>query len=603
MFIRRTATRNRTSGDAYVTFRLVRTERIEGKVRQITLLNLGRHFAVPPEDWPLLCARLEQLISPQGDFLPLELPPALEQQAQRYKALLVAHAPAEDTATASAPMFEMVDIQSLELTQPRSVGVEYVALEAMAALGFEAFLKTLGLNGVTCSAIVGQVVARMAAPGSELSTWGWLRRSSALGELLDVDFETLSLMRLYRSSDALVKHREAIESYLFGQLSTVFGLQETVTLYDLTNTYFEGEVAGNGQAAYGRSKEKRSDCKLVTLGLVLDGSGFVRRSRVFEGNAVEARTVESMLQGLGAPAGALVVMDAGIATKATIAWLVEQGYRYLVVSRSSTRHAVGEEALTVETAQGQSIQVRKELSEDGKEVRLYCHSPGRERKESAMNRKSAQRFEQGLQKLADSLAKPRGEKRFDKVNQRLGRLKEKSRGASRHYEITLTADESGKQATALTWKAAPLDGTRWTEPGTYCLASNETQWDEARLWSTYTMLTDLEAVFRSLKSELGLRPVYHHSAHRTEGHLFISVLAYQFVQYQRTRLKAKNIHTRWDGLREILSIQRRVTADFRQSNGRTLHVRKATTPEPELKALYDALGLAPLPGGTRKLIG
>ena len=117
----------------------------------------------------------------------------------------------------------------------------------------------------------------------------------------------------------------------------------------------------------------------------------------------------------------------------------------------------------------------------------------------------------------------------------------------------------------------------------------------------YIMLTDLEAVFRSLKSELGLRPIFHSKEERSDGHLFISVLAYQFVQVLRSRLKDRGIHTSWAGLREILSVQRRVTATFVQKDGRTLHVRKATQPEPELKRLYDLLAIEPLPGGTKKL--
>ncbi|HCZ17231.1 MAG TPA: transposase, partial [Candidatus Accumulibacter sp.] len=132
-------------------------------------------------------------------------------------------------------------------------------------------------------------------------------------------------MSLYRASDVLMKHREAIEARLFGTVRTLFGLEETITLYDLTNTYFEGEVPSNRKAKRARSKEKRSDCPLITLGLVLDGSGFVRRSQTFEGNVSEAGTLAGMLTGLDAPAGALVIMDAGIATEANVAWLVEHG--------------------------------------------------------------------------------------------------------------------------------------------------------------------------------------------------------------------------------------------------------------------------------------
>ena len=147
----------------------------------------------------------------------------------------------------------------------------------------------------------------------------------------------MPLMTLYRASDALMKYRDIIERTLFNRVHDLLGLNITVTLYDLTNTYFEGTAAANPKANNGRSKEKRSDCPLVTLGLVLDGSGFVRRPETFEGNVSEGKTLERMLKGLGAPVGALVVMDAGIATEANLIWLGEHGYRYLVVSRERAR--------------------------------------------------------------------------------------------------------------------------------------------------------------------------------------------------------------------------------------------------------------------------
>ena len=140
-----------------------------------------------------------------------------------------------------------------------------------------------------------------------------------------------------------------------------------------------------------------------------------------------------------------------------------------------------------------------------------------------------------------------------------------------------------------------------THPGVYCLRTNELSWDEARLWQTYTMLTDLEAVFRSLKSELGLRPIYHHKEDRAEGHLFITVLAYQAVQAVRRQLKAHGINESWASLRAILAVQQRVTATFSQRDGRTLHVRKATVPEPALQKIYDALRLPLTPGGVKKM--
>jgi transposase len=355
-------------------------------------------------------------------------------------------------------------------------------------------------------------------------------------------------------------------------------------------------------AVRGRSKEKRSDCPLVTLGLVLDGSGFVRRSQVFEGNAVEARTLETMLQGLQAPPGALVILDRGIATQANLAWLVQQGYRYLVAARDGARQFDPEQAVEIASARGDALRIQKVVSEDGQQVRLYCHSPGREQKETAITARFAERFEAGLKQLAEGLTKPRGEKRIDRLMERIGRLKEKSRGIGQHYQIQLEPDAEGKRAVSLSWSSQPVAGSMLTDPGVYCLATNETRWDEETLWRTYIQLSDLEAVFRSLKSELGLRPIYHSKEARTEGHLFITVLAYQCVQLLRTRLKAKGIHDSWASLRNLLSVQRRVTATFRQRDGRTLNVRKSTVAEPALLKIYQALGLNPSPGGTRKLI-
>ena len=213
-----------------------------------------------------------------------------------------------------------------------------------------------------------------------------------------------------------------------------------------------------------------------------------------------------------------------------------------------------------------------------------------------------ERFEQGLAKLAEALAKPRGEKRYDKILERLGRLKEKSHGIGQHYEITVQPDQSGKKVSAITWSKVAKPGSMLTDPGVYCLRTNELTWEAEMLWRTYILLTDLEAVFRSLKSELGLRPIYHSKEERTDGHLFITVLAFQFVQFLRTHLKAHNIHDSWSTLRETLTIQRRTTTSFRQRDGRTLHVRKTSTPEPELQKIYTALCLDSKPGGIKKLI-
>ena len=195
MFIRQTRTSNKATGEGYVTYRLVRTERIGGKVRQITVLNLGRHFPIKPEDWLILCSRLEQLLNPQALIMPLECSESIERTAQRYHAQLVARAPtlaspADEVAGSAgeAPPpadFQEVDVDSLQMTQPRSVGVEHVGLHAANALGLIETLNELGVNGVVQASILGNLIGRMGLPGSERATWNGLQQHSALGELSD----------------------------------------------------------------------------------------------------------------------------------------------------------------------------------------------------------------------------------------------------------------------------------------------------------------------------------------------------------------------------------------------------------------------------------
>ena len=603
MFIRRTKTRTVGTQDHYFTYRLVRSVRRGDKVRQRTLLNLGAHFDLPPAQWSLLYQRLDDLLAGQATLM--DYPEAVEDHAQRIVAQLISrqaetNIDADDTS--SAGDLHRVDVDSLQLVRPRTVGVEHVALWAMQQVGLPALLAQLGLNSRQQAAAVASIIGRLAAPGSERATHRWLRDTSALGDLLQVDFENYSLMQLYRASDALMAHREAIEAHLFGAAMTLFELQPTVTLYDLTNTYFEGDAGSQEKAKRGHSKEKRSDCPLLTLGLMLDASGFVRRSQVFAGNVSEPHTLAEMLTALQAPKGALVVMDRGIATQDRITWLAEQGYRYLVVSRERKRTFDLASAMTVTTATQQSVHLHKVLSEDGQEARLYCYSEAREQKEKAIAERLAKRFENALTTLSEGLSRPRTQKRIDKIWQRIGRLKEKSRGVAQHYDIDVTSSEDGTQALAITWRRQPVNGSMLTHPGVYCLRSNQTDWDEETLWRTYITLTDLEAVFRSLKSELGLRPIYHHKALRTEGHLFITVIAYQLVQVIRRRLRQHGQRESWSLLRRILNGQQRITATFRRADQCALHVRKATVAEPPQREIYQALGISETPGGIQKTI-
>jgi len=601
MYIRRTSIKGRKDGSQYYTYRLVESRRTDKGVRQYTLLNLGVDFSIPREQWPDLTKRIEDILGGQRRLLDIDCD--IDEIAHNIASRIIASR--EDTIDPERIDYREVDVDSLEMSRPRSIGNEHVTLETLNFLGLDKKLGELGFNGPQKAAAMGTIIGRACEPGSELATHEWLQERSGLGELIDYDFGSLSLYGMYQISDQLLKKKAAIEQHLYEREKSLFGLQETITLYDLTNTYFEGQCSTNALAAHGHSKEKRSDCPLVTLGLVLDSSGFPRRSHVYEGNVNEPKTLSEMLHDLekGGTTTELkptVVMDAGIATEDNVDWLRENQYPYLVVSRKKHREFNKDLSVVVKQDDECTVRVQKVLDEETQETLLYCHSTRREKKDQAISDRFTQRFEEALQKLNNGLNKKRCLKKYDKVMVKIGRLREKYSRVSRQYTISVEKNDTSGNAVKINWKQTSGLNTTDTYPGVYCLRTSQTEWDESVLWKTYTMLTDLEAVFRSLKSELGLRPIYHQLADRVAGHLFITVLAYHLVHTIRFKLKQKDIHNCWSSLRKILSTQSRVTVSMRCKNGDTVHIRKSTRPEPRQQEIYTALNMKFHPGLTIK---
>jgi transposase len=610
MYIRRTTIKSRKDGSQYYTYRLVESERTEKGVRQRTIINLGTGFSLPREQWPELASRIQQIIS--GQELLFDLPQEMEEMAQNYAAQIIqTQTQNQNQHEDDQPNYREVDIDSLEMLRPRSVGCEHVALEAFNFLKLGEHLKTLGFNGPQLAAATGTIIGRMCHPASELATHYWLHDVSGLGELIDYDFNKINLYKMYSISDQLLKNKEAIEKYLYFQEKQLFGFQETITLYDLTNTYFEGQSEANKLGKHGRSKEKRSDCPLVTLALMLDSSGFPKSSEVFEGNISESQTLEKMIKGLEKkgrnpdifePQKATIVMDAGTASEDNIIWLKGNGYPYIVVSRKRHRQFNEDEAVVVKQDKNCTVKAQKVIDSENDEVLLYCHSTQREKKEQAINDRFTVRFEEALKYLEAGLHIKGRLKKYDKVIERIGRLKQKYSKASKLYKIDVSKDKKSGNAVKINWIRNAEPDTKDGFPGVYCLRTSHKDLDEDKLWRTYTMLTDLEAVFRSLKSELGMRPVFHQVTERVTGHLFISVLAYHLVHSIRYRLKKADIATSWSGLREQLAGQNRITISMHCKNDDMVHVRKSTRPEPRQQKIYSALGICSHPGETVKKI-
>ena len=502
----------------------------------------------------MLCARTQQLLDRQGELVPLTCPEEVERHAQRIAAQLLHRAP---LAAVERPDLQTVDVSTLELLRPRSVGVEAVGLWAMEQLDVEALLERLGFNATQRALAMATLIARMAQPGSERASWRWLCERSALGELLGVDFERMSMMRLYRASDALLAQRVGRGRAGDGPV------QSPQTDAVRTNT---------GGSAQGRTRPLQGEALGLPAAHPGAGArrlGFVRRSEVFSGAVNEDTTLAPMLDALGAPAHALVVMDAGVATEANVLWLRENGYRYLVVSRERARRFDPELAVALQTRSRQTVHVHKALDADRAEVRLYCYSEARAMKERGIAQRFAARFEGELrsQRRPVAAAHPQAA-----PWQRIGRIKEKSRGVGA-YVIDVRRRQ--RQEGPRPHLGAPPARRHHDHPSRRLLPAHHVEdWDEEMLWRTYTALTDVEAVFRSLKSELGLRPIFHQTQRRSDGHLFITVLAYQMVQTIAVGACVKLGHPA-----TILEGQQRVTATFRRTDGHTLQ-RKPSRREP-----------------------
>jgi transposase len=603
MFIRKTTHRDNKNKKTYHTFKLIESLRTDRGPRQRTLLNLGTDFSLPQTQWKDLANRIEELVTGQENLF--AYPQEIETLAIRYaRRVIDSHShPLETTQTCGHPDYQRVNIDTVDHERVRSIGAEQVVYETIQSLGLDELMRTLGFNKPALEVAIGVIAARLIAPSSERAAHQWLQDTSGLDELLGTDFSNLSQDRVYKASDMLLRCKKEIEAHLRSRESTLFSLQEKIILYDLTNTFFEGSGKYNSKAHFGPSQEKRSDCPLVTLGMVLDADGFPKRTEVFAGNVSEPGTLERMIASLSLAdrqTRPLIVMDAGIAVESNLLWLKEHDYDYLAVSRKK-KMEVPPETQMVTLREDNRRLIRGAIlvnRPDSREITLYCHSTDKDIKERGIKNRFESRFEEELGKVDQALARKHGIKRYDKVLEKIGRLKERFKRVAHRYEITVTQDETTNLTTAVSWERKDEDN----HIGVYCLRSNRMDFKEQEMFNLFAMLTDIEDAFRSMKSELGLRPVYHQKEHRADGHLFITVLAYHVLHTICVLLRKQGIHDSWSTIRRGLSSHVRITTTMKRDDNKIIHIRKSTRPEPFHKRIYDALRLPHRPGKTIKAI-
>jgi len=595
MFIRKKFKKDKSTNKKYCVYQLAESTRTERGPRQKILLYLGSNLNLSDQDLKSLANRIEELTLGVNSFI--EYPEDIEKLAQLFSKQLIkkesANFSTKSENSVEKPDYQVVDINSLENEYSRTIGIEYISYNILKKLKLNKKLLELGLSKRQVEICIGVIIGKLAAPGSERSTCYWLKNRSAIDELLETKFDKLSLDSVYKTGDLLLKHKDSIEEHLFEVEKDLFSFNGTIVLYDLTNTFFEGKAEQISLAKRGHSKEKRSDCPLVTLGLVLNEYGFPIKSKVLSGNISEPLTLKEALEKLNYQSNTnpIVVIDAGIASKTNLEYLRMKKMRYIVASRSRSCELSRDIDLNIVKVKKDNIVKAKKLStNEFGEIELICHSTACEKKENSMQVKLQTRFEEDLKKTKASLNKKRGIKLYTKVLQKIGRLKEKHKRISYFYKIDIKTDKNKEQVTDITWiKQEEKLNNRFQ--GAYLLKAYGLDWDEKELWNTYIMLTEVEHSFRCLKSELGFRPIFHKTDRRVEGHLFITVLAYHLMQTIIYQLTLSGIKINFKTLRDIMSSQTRVSTSMRLKDGRQLHVRSNTLSETFHKKIYKALGL------------
>jgi len=351
---------------------------------------------------------------PQLPFEEDALKQASQDIAQRLKASgYVIHDPRDDR--------DAILTNEIEHTDTRTVGGERVALKALQLLGFPKILQTLNFNRNQIHWATALVVGRMLSPSSELQTLEWMKERSSILDLLDAN--SPGKQSLYDVGDLLYNHRGAIMETLFGNTKTLLGFEETIIFYDLTNTFYTGRQQGD-LLKFGRSKEKRSNCPLVTLAVVLDGSGFPRTANILPGNASEPATLKQAIAQLNGDKPT-VIMDSGIATEANIAYLKEQGLGWICVERSKTpRVPEGKPNETFQTTTKTRIRAWS-LGVKDQELRVYLHSEAKQAGSDQILEKKRTEFEEAVASLNEGLSIKGRPKKYAVIEQKIGRLTEK----------------------------------------------------------------------------------------------------------------------------------------------------------------------------------
>ena len=526
---------------------------LTGRVRSRIMLNVGFiEEAHSPEDIRDIGKCLNYLHEHQGERDLFGCPFAdynefVRSKAEEFWTAMVKNGSIDAVKSAKEESRKkaerLVDVNTVKHTDARDVGAEWICLQTIRELEIDRFLERQGWNEIQINTTLAHLITRTVYTPSELKSIRIMNENSAVCELVSGNQEWHpGYHDIYKVAPNLYGLKDKLETHLCRKTDDLFNLTNRIVLFDLTNFYFEGRKERSAKAQYGRSKEKRNDCKLLVMALCVNAEGFIRYSSILAGNTADPDSLPDMIDTLSQKTRTpsdperkvLVCLDAGIATEDNLRKIKENGYNYLCVSRTRlTDYEISEDCQSVKVldTRKQEITLRQVKHEADGDYYLKINSPAKAVKESSMNRQWRERFEQELTKARDALGRKGGKKTYEKVIERVGRAIQKYPSIAKYYVIDYYRDESNpKNMADIQWRiAVPENVDR--QSGIYFLRTNVESLDEKSTWDYYNLIREIDCTNRQLKTDLNLRPIYHKKDDCSDAHLFLDLLSYSYITF------------------------------------------------------------------------
>src|ERR1700681_2834932 len=576
-------------GKEHAYWSLVETVRTVDGPRQKTLCYLGELNGSAQARW----LKSVEVFNEQGEAQQLKLFPSHIE------------VPADD------PQVARVLVNRVRLERTRQFGACFLGWEMWKQLGLDGFYEQ-ALDEEAAEVPWSRVAAvlainRLCAPGSELAIEERWYPSTALDDLLEIEEGKINDTRLYRCLDRILAHKTKLEQHLKQRYGELFQAEFDVLLYDLTSTYVEGAAEKNPLMGRGYSRDHRPDCEQMVIALIVNREGFPFSYETFDGNRADVSTMESILRMVERKYGKarrIWVMDRGIVSEENLAAIRKRGGQYLVGTPRRQMKRFEAELLQDDWTQVRpDVEVKQVAIPQGEETYILCRTAGRKEKEKAIRKRFSLGMERALEALEKSIASGRLKDRY-KMERRLGRIQARHPQVNDLFEVTLRDTPAGVR---LQW-AMKKDREAWRDlrEGAYMLRTNLQADSAEQMWSMYMQLTEAEASFRALKSELSIRPLFHQKESRVKAHVLVAFLGYALW------VTLKHLLQRRPAMVPQLSASRAVyvqplspmkalallstlqSADIvlPTTDGREIRLRRITEPTAEQKSLLHRLGLS-----------